>query len=55
MRWLRRWFAAFCHQQRTRQQATRHMAIVARAVWTGSTNHYNLDVNRRDGSTEVWW
>lgn len=57
MTWLRRWFAAFCQQQQARQQATRHRATVAQAIWTGSTSHYTLvqDLPRQADSTQVEW
>jgi len=51
------WWALRCEKQAARRQAYRHMAVIAHAVYTGSTEAYTLtpDLPRSSNSTEVHW
>ena len=55
--WRRRTWYRFKLRQFARVTATRHMATVARALWTGSTDAYTLvpDLPREENSTEIRW
>jgi len=51
------WFARQCEKTRARHAASRHLAAVARALYTGDTSAYTLtpDLPRHEASTEVNW
>jgi hypothetical protein len=55
------WFAGWLDDRRTkrdaRHAALRHIAVVAHAVYTGSTSAYTLtpDLPRQDNSTDIQW
>jgi hypothetical protein len=55
--WRKRVFYRLKAKQMARIAATSHMATVARAVWSGSTEAYTLieDLPRHDDSTHVKW
>lgn len=52
---MKGWLARVLAKQRARQAAMRHAAVVAQAIWTGSTAGYSFDrdLPRVESSTEV--
>lgn len=57
MNWLTAWLASRREKRAARYAALRHMAVIAQAVYTGSTAAYTLtpDLPRKEESTEVQW
>ena len=55
--WAYGWWYRFRFRQMARMIATRHMAIIAKAMITGSTDAYTLlqDLPRQPQSTEIDW
>lgn len=55
--YLADWLMAFHGRQLARHRALEHAAVVARALYTGSTMHYTLtpDLPRAEDSTRVEW
>lgn len=55
------WFAGWLEDRRAkrdaRHAALRHIAVIAQAVYTGSTAAYTLtpDLPRAENSTEIAW
>ena len=52
------WYYRFQARRMARIAATRHLALVAKALFTGSTEAYTLmdDLPREPDSTEIqWW
>ena len=52
------WYYRLQARRAARMAATRHLALVAKALFTGSTEAYTLmqDLPRVEGSSEVeWW
>jgi hypothetical protein len=51
------WWGWVSRKQDARRQAYRHMAVIAHAVYTGSTSAYTLvpDLPRSSNSSEVRW
>lgn len=51
------WWLRFRARQLCRLAATKHMAAVAHAIWTGSTSAYQFlpDLPRLDDSTTIAW
>ena len=50
------WWAYRAGKSAARREAYRHLAVVAHALYTGSTEAYTLTPNlpRKDDSTTVW-
>ncbi len=55
--WRQRAWYRFKARQAVRLAATHHMAVVAKAVYSGSTEGYTLidDLPRHENSTHVKW
>lgn len=55
--WFAGWFSDRQQKREARHAALRHVAVIAQAVWTGSTAGYTLtpDLPRQDNSTEIEW
>ena len=53
--WVVAWWAALHARRVARHRALRHMAVIARAVYEGSTAAYRLvpDLPRQDDSSQV--
>jgi hypothetical protein len=53
---LKSWWARVWARHQARVAARRHLAVVAHALFTGSTASYELtELSRVDNSTEVDW